>query len=102
MVCPQTRQDLSCTYLAHHELESVSIICLLLLSCPQLCVKMMEYLHEPNVVINAWEGLPREGVQGGDLWPVKLLSQHQHDLQLITTLKLVITAIVIPCHAWYK
>ncbi len=43
----------------------------------------MEYLHETNVVLNAWEGLPREAVQGGDLWPVTLLSQHQHDLQPI-------------------
>lgn len=53
---------------------------------------MMEYLHETNVVMNAWERLPREGVQGGDLWPVTLLSQHQHDLQFITVLTVTITA----------
>lgn len=44
----------------------------------------MKYLHEPNVLPNARKGLPREGVQGGDVWPVMLLSQHQHDLQAIT------------------
>ena len=55
--------------------------------CLQLCMSMMQYLHETNVVLNAWKGLPWEGVQGGDLWPVKLLSQHQHDLQVITILK---------------
>jgi hypothetical protein len=45
---------------------------------------MIEYLHETDVVLNPWEGLPREAVQGGDLGPVTLLSQHQHDLQPIT------------------
>ena len=70
--------------------------------CPKLCVSMMQYLHETNVVMNAWEGLPREGVQGGDLWPVTLLSQHQHDLQPITVLTVTTTVKLTPCHAQYK
>ena len=62
----------------------------------------MENLHEPNVVLNVWEGLPWEGVQRGYLWPVTLLSQHQHDLQLITMLTVTMTAMLVPCHAQYR
>ena len=43
-------------------------------------VFMPAVLHELEVVLNSGQGLTRQGLQGGQLWPLMLLSQHQHDL----------------------
>ena len=37
-------------------------------------------LHERDILPNARQGLAREGVQGGYLWPFLLLCQHHHNL----------------------
>ena len=47
---------------------------------PLAGVFMPAVLHELEVVLNSGQGLTREGLQRGQLWPLMLLSQHQHDL----------------------
>lgn len=51
-----------------------------LIAGPLAGVFMPAVLHELQVVLNTWQGLTREGLQGGQLWPRMLLSQHHHDL----------------------